>query len=712
MAFGDTELPVPGMEPERETASRDASFRISDLPAMENVATILDEQRLTEIGNLVWDEYDIDKRSRADKEEEWKAASAAFGIKREPKDHPWQNASNVKFPLLLTAAIQFQSRAMPAVVHDGKVAKGKVVGDDPMGQKQEKADRVAGYLNYQLLDKDDAWTVEMDKGLLQLPIYGDIFKKVYRADKGNSSDLVSVWDFVVNVAYPSLERAPRYTHRFDLYPNEIEERKRDGRYLKTDLVNAESLPTDDSKNKDVPAQVSDDKSRPHEFIEQHRGLDLDEDDYEEPYIVTVHVPSKKVVRIVTAYDVNDIKLTADGSGVASITRRPCFVQYPFIPDPEGGFYNIGFGRLLMDPVETINSVLNQLIDAGTLQNAGGGFIGKEFRLKAGEHRVQPGVYKQTTFSGDDIRKSIYHMEHGGPSSTLFQLLGFLVEMAKEITSVQEVLTGDAPANQPASTTLALIEQGLKVFTGIIGRVLRSLGQELKVMADLNWRYMAQDQSEYFAYGDSPKHVMQQDFDKASCDAAPVADATVVTDMQKMARAQFIREFLGPQGDDPYIEPLEARRRIFTAAGIPIEGLLREPPPPPEAQLEAMKAELDKLKADTQKAIADAMKAMAEAEATGQQVEIDKVKAAFDGVSKLMTASKPDEPSDQGAVRGVAGEPGNSVGAPSPEELQPLIAGAMAGPGMGSELPFPGGAGIPVQPQGPLPPSGGIVPVGF
>lgn len=700
MAYDNTEQPVPEMEPEGEAAPEDKAFRITDLPAMRNVAKVLDDEELVRIGTLVWDEYDIDKKSRSDKEEEWKAASAAFSIKREPKDHPWQNASNVKFPLLLTAAIQFQSRAMPAVIHDGKIAKGKPVGEDPMGEKQAKADRVGGYLNYQLLDKDDAWTTEMDKGLLQLPIYGDMFKKVYRTDTGNNSDLVSVWDFVANVAYPSLERAPRYTHRFDLYPNEIEERKRDGRFLKVDLVNAEPMQGDDDKAKDQPAQSADDKSRPHEFLEQHRGLDLDEDDYEEPYIVTLHVPSKKVVRIVTAYDAEDIKTNPKGTEVVSITRRPCFVQYPFIPDPEGGFYNIGFGRLLMDPVETINSVLNQLIDAGTLQNAGGGFIGKEFRLKAGEHRVQPGVYKQTTFSGDDIRKSIYNMQHPGPSGTLFELLGFLVEMAKEITSVQEVMTGEAPANQPATTTLAMIEQGLKVFTGIIGRVLSALEQELRVLSDLNYRYMSQDQPEYFAYGDSPKYVMAQDFDKRSCDVEAVADATVVTDMQKMARAQFIREFIaGPNGDDPHIDPMEARRRIFTAAGIPIEGLLREPPPPPPQVQEAAMAETDKVKADAQKAIADAMKAIAEAQATGQQVDIERMKAAFDGVSKLMTASKPNDP-EQGGVRGVEGQPGNGGGAPSLEQLQPIVEGAMGDPGMGGGLPLPGEPGIPIQPEGP------------
>jgi hypothetical protein len=31
-----------------------------------------------------------------------------------------------------------------------------------------------------------------------------------------------------------------------------------------------------------------DRDKPHEFLEQHRYWDLDEDGYPEPYIVTVH----------------------------------------------------------------------------------------------------------------------------------------------------------------------------------------------------------------------------------------------------------------------------------------------------------------------------------------------------------------------------------------------------------------------------------------
>lgn len=684
---------------EGEVAPAKQQFTIQDLPNVENIAAILPKEKLVEIGTAVWDEYKIDKDSRKDKEEEWDAASQAFESKREPKSYPFANASNVKFPLLLTAAIQFQSRAMPAVIHDGKVAKGKPGGDDKDGQKAAKANRVGNYMNYQLLDKSDSWSDETDKGLLQLPIYGDFIKKIFRDPvKGNRSELVSIRDFVVNAAYPSLELAPRYTHRFDLYPNQIEERKRDGRFLKVELLNGEGTKSEEEKEIESRVDTVEDKSRPHEFLEQYRLIDLDDDGYAEPYIVTLHSPSKQVVRIVTRFDVNDIVLNKDGTEVISIGKRPDFIRYPFIPDPDGGFYSIGFGRLLNDPVAAINTLINQIIDAGNLASAGGGFIGKEFRLKAGTITQTPGKWQQVTFSGDDIRKSMVPMTHPGPSPVLFEMLGFLIEMAEKITSIQsDALGGETGGKaQTATTTLALIEQGLKVFTGIVGRVLRALDAELKALYNLNGRYMAEDQPEYFTFGDSEQYVMRSDFDAKSCDVRPVADASVITDMQKMARAQIIMELAK---ESPFIDQLEAHKRFLEAQGIPAEGLLKVPDPPPKEAIEAAEAELNKLKADTQKAIADAINAMADAEAKGEQVNIARFTAILDGVNNLMTASKADEQSDEGTVSGMEGQSGDGSGSPGPEELLAALAPAMGGGGMEQELPDDGGAAFIGEPQG-------------
>ena len=721
MSFTDHATDEENASPERE------SFVVTDLPRVPNIATILDEQTLGDIAGKTWDEYQIDKNSRAEKEKEWEESAKAFELKREPKSYPFEHAANVKFPILNQSVIQFAARAMPALTPNGKIAKGKVIGPDPDGGKAERGDRTANYLNYQLLERDDTWLTETDTMLHQMAVYGDGIKKLYHdPSRGNVSETVCIRDFVVNASYPSLDRAPRYTQCFELYPNEIEERKRDGRYIEFEATTPEG--GDEDGRKDETTDIYADTSAAHQFIEQHRRLDLDDDGYEEPYIVTLHCPSRKVVRIVACFDEMDIALD-DAGGVKKIGRKDYFIRYQFLPDPNGGFYSVGLGALLMDSTAAINSVINQIIDAGTLQNAGGGFIGKEFRLKAGEARFSPGIFKQVTVAGDDLRKAIYHMQHPGPSAVLFEMLGFLVTMAKELSSTSDVLQGDVKTNQPATTTLALIEQGLKVFTGVMARTLRALGAELKALYTLNARYG--DAGEYSAVCDVPPELMAQDFGLDSADIVPVADAATATDMQKAAKAQVLVPFMGLEGGqpDPMVNQLEARRRYFEAAGIAMEGLLEQPQPDPaqvaavEADVAQKQAGVEKTKAETVKLLTEASIAEAkvglEAEKVAQADEQGRMKAASDvmnaGIKRegqQQKVSNDAARADGGRVPGMEGASGDAGVSPSPDELLALLGGGGQGGDVAGGMPVPGTA-MPIgAEEGAIPLGGGGRESGF
>jgi chaperonin GroES len=632
-------------------AQPDRSFRLTDLPEVGNIAEILDKDMLDDIGQRVYTEYKIDCDSRDDKVKEWDEAGKAFKLERQPKSYPFQNASNVKSPILLEAAIQFSSRATPALVHDGRVAKGKVEGDDPEGLKAAMADRVANYLNYQILVKNTVWQAQTEKMLLQAPIYGNGFKKVYRDPvRGTVSDLISPYQFIVNACYLDLEQAPRYSYEFDLYPYQVEERKRDGRWLDVDL----SHTADDDKQGDQqtkPEYDLTDPSSPQCFIEQFRREDLDDDGYDEPYFVTIHKTSRVVVRMTTAYDLQDIHLKTE-HGVLSagqippqllanypvvrVDRSPdnTYINYEFIPDPTGHAYGIGFGKLLGDITETINTTINQILDAGNLQNAGGGFIGREFRLKGGALKQEIGLWKQVAFAGDDIRKAMVKFDHPGPSPVLFNMLGLLQEWTKKITSTSEVLAGEATPNQPATTTLALIEQGLKVFTGIISRMLRALGQELRAYYALNARFASEEQNRYAMVGDTPQYIARQDFNPDACDVVPVADSTVVTDAQAMARAEMIMQVAATPIGQSLMDPAEVLRRYLQAARIPVEGLIKGPDPQAQQmQMEAQMLQIEELRAKVEKLYSEAQKNLAQAGTEGQDLEMKMQEMQLDGEMK-------------------------------------------------------------------------------
>lgn len=340
----------------------------------QNLAADLPDDRLTEIGQIVVDEFEIDKRSR----EKWEQAAKktmdlALQV-AEAKNYPWPNASNVKYPLITVAALQFNARAYPAIINDGSIVKAGVVGNDegvpaidpntgqpvvdpqtgeqafevPPGFKRQKADRIAAHMSWQLLDKMEEWEEDTDTLLMQIPITGCAFRKVWQDPKAGRcrSEMVSALNLVVNNKAKSLRDAQRITQCCEVYPGDFEENVRAGIWRRIELGNVQD--------------GDGDEDAPHDFLEQHRRIDLDGDGYAEPYIVTVHKESREVVRIVANYRVQDVKLNIASQEIVKIPARDYYVKYAFLPDPEGGFYDIGFGRLLEGLSGAIDTTINQI----------------------------------------------------------------------------------------------------------------------------------------------------------------------------------------------------------------------------------------------------------------------------------------------------------------------------------------------------------------
>lgn len=624
----------------------DQAVTILDLPDMGNIAEILTDEHLGRIGERVIREYEIDKASRSDWEKRIKAAMDIAMQVAEEKSYPWPRAANVKFPLMTVAAIQFGARAMPAIVAPDPV-KAKVVGSDrgvpaidpqtgqpimgpdgqpawqvPPGAKRHRADRVAAHMSYQLTEEMEEWAEDTDKLLHILPIVGCCFRKTY-FDPGlarNVSCMVPADRLVVNYRAKSLEQAARITEELTpLHPHEVEERKRQGIWRDVDFGR--------------PHDAGSDDDAPHEFLEQHRLLDLDEDGYPEPYIVTVHRETAQVARIVARFDREGVMLNAKGQ-IARIEPRHYYTKYSFLPSPDGSFYDVGFGSLLNPINESVNSVLNQLLDAGHLANTQGGFVGAGLRLKGGDLRFRPGEWKQINASGSDIRAAVVPITYPGPSAVLFNLLGLLIDAGREIANIKDVLSGDQDRTMPATTTMALIEQGMKVYTAIYGRIYRSLKSEYNKLFALNATYL--DDEVYFRFHDDETAVARADYAMGDVDILPVADPREVSDMQKMARANFLSAF----ANDPLVNPIEVRRRMFEAASLDdIDALLVEPQPDPMAQ-QAAALELAEKQAKIEKAQAETLATLHQMDTETTRLEMDAYRMGREAATPPQVSNEP------------------------------------------------------------------------
>lgn len=565
-----------------------------------NIADKLEDEKIEKITSDLLNKVEEDERTR----DPWYRTNLEY-LKmalqvKERKTFPWAGAANVKYPLITVASLQFQARAYAGIVDSKSFVKGKVIGYDPSGEKTRKAERVAKHMTYQLLDKIENWDEDMDRLLLILPISGSVFKKVYYSKRYSKEaiDLVLPQDLIVNYWANSLESARRITHVINMYHDDIISKQKEGIYRKVDISEAsmKMRTLDEDKMSKMSPAPADMETVPHKVYEIHTKLDLDEDDVLEPYIVTIDKDSRTLLRITPNYDTESIYKNAKGE-ILEIKPREYFVHYKFIPSPDGGFYGVGFGLLLGNLNETASTVINQLLDAGTMATTAGGFLTKSIKLKGGPVGFQPNEWKQVSFTGDDIKKNILPLPVREPSNVLFSLLGFIDQKGNQIISISEISTGKLPGqNTPAATTLTSVEEGLKLFTSIYKRVYRSLKKELRLLFLINKQYLSDE--EYFAILDSDgsfqgTSVTAGDYDD-DVDIIPVADPNAASDALRLIKAQQLVELI-PLGA---VNPAIAGQRILEAMDIPNpKELAPQPQVDPKVQAMQMKGQIDAQKAE-------------------------------------------------------------------------------------------------------------------
>lgn len=615
-----------------------------------NVAETLKDYELIKIGELCKRGFEADLESRSEWEDDLEDWIKLANQVREPKTWPWRNASNVKYPLLATAAMQFAARAYPSLVPDnGQVVKSFVVGKDQTGQKLEQADRVSTYMSYQVMHEMDNWNEEMDKMLMMLPIVGTMFKKTFydKAQDKIVSKLVLPKNLVVNYWTRSLEDTERISEIIEMSPRVVKERQNQKIFLDIDL-GTPALP--ERANND--GFTDNDPTVPYELIEQHTFLDIDDSGYPKPYIVTFERQSGKVLRITNRWNKKDMEVDEKGK-IIKIKPMQLYTKFGFVPNPDGSFYDIGFGILLGPLNESVNTLINQLIDSGTINNLSSGFIGKGLRLKMGDSQFDPGEWKPVNATGDDLRKQIVPLPSKEPSKVLFELMGTLVTSGKELASVAEIFVGKMPGqNTPATTTMASIEQGMKVFTAVYKRIFRSLSQEFNKIFDLNSLYL--DPNKYVAVIDTT--VGPDDFSKESYDICPGADPSAMSKTEKLTKAQGLVEAMQMFG--PILNPIEIAVRVLEAQEQPNYQKLfsqqvlqtgQVPPPPPDPKVQAleMKAKLDQQAAglrmqESQQKMelerrTSEQKMMMEAQQHAQEMQFEQDRAKIQAASELQNA---------------------------------------------------------------------------
>ena len=561
------EVMVEGQEPVVEDLEEEFSA---------NLADGMDERILKSLGSELLSEYKKDKTSRKDWEDAYIKGLDLLGTNYTEQSKPFKGASGVTHPLLAESVTQFQASAYKELLPSDGPVRTSIVGLRTPATEQQ-AQRVKEYMNYLLMEKMEDYTTDMDQMLFYLPLSGSTFKKIYYDEflQRPCSKFIPAEDLVVPYYASDLKDAGRITHVIKMTENDIVKKQAAGFYRDIELPKPQQKKDEvqDAINK-LDGMKDTYSDYIYNLLEMH--VDLNLDDYENfdnkikkgikiPYIVTLDEGSGEILSIYRNYKPDD----------TNFTRIEYFVHYKFLPGL--GFYGFGLIHMIGGLSRAATIALRQLIDAGTLKNLPAGFKSRGLRVRDDDQPIQPGEFRDVDAPGGNIRDQFFQLPFTEPSPTLFQLLGFVVQAGTKFAQITDLSTGNDTQNRAVGTTIALMERGSRVMTGVHKRCYYAMRLEFKILARLCGEYLPPEYP-YDVYG-ANRLVKQLDFDNR-VDILPVADPNIMSMAQRVTLAQTQLQIAqsNPQLHNIY----EAYRRVYEALGTKqIDTLMKPAPKPPQ-----------------------------------------------------------------------------------------------------------------------------------
>jgi hypothetical protein len=551
----------------------DPSMRdIDEGDFFRNLAEEIDTGILGSVANELMGEFDANKSSRQEWEDTYRDGLELLGFSYEERTLPFRGSTGVTHPLLAEAATQFQAQAFNELLPPDGPVRTSVIGA-PTREKEQQARRVKEFMNYYITNVMEEYTPEFDQMLFYLPLAGSTFKKVYFDEALNRvvSKFVPAENLVVPYETSSLETCPCIANVISMPLNQLRKLQVSGFYLDVPVLPGQ---TDTNEVTDEMDRIQGVRASNVDYdvtlLEFHVELDLagfedtDEDGEETgiklPYIVTVVENSGVVLSIRRNYAEDD----------EDRKKIQYFVHYKFLPG--FGFYGLGLIHTIGGLSRTATAALRQLIDAGTLSNLPAGFKARGMRIRDDSEPLQPGEFRDVDAPGGSIRDSLIPLPFKGPDSTLFQLLGFVVQAGQRFATITDLKVGDGNQQAAVGTTVAMLEQGSRVMSAVHKRLHYAMRQEFKLLTRVMHESLPQEYP--FSVEGGDETIMASDFDDR-VDVLPVSNPNIFSQAQRiaLAQAQLQMATQAPQMHNMH----EAFRRMYDALGVKdVDKLLNQP----------------------------------------------------------------------------------------------------------------------------------------
>ncbi len=561
--FGDTEIEADVLI-------------IAEQDHYANLAEFLEEDDLVEIGNAVIDNYEADKESREEWEQAFENGLDLLGLKLQETTEPFDGACTAVHPLLIESAVKFQSRASQELFPPAGPVRSQVIGTNTIA-REEQAQRVKQFMNYQLTQQMPEYFDEFERMLFHLPLIGSAFKKIYFDQVKNRpvSEFVPVDHFYVSYYATDLRTAERYTHVIYRSPNDFRKDVVSGMYIDVD-IGEPYAPEVTSMNQKIDNIMgitpSLEEDPQYVLLEQHCNLDLpepygDPSGVALPYVVTVDLTSKQVLSVKRNYKPED----------PTRERILHFTHYKYVPG--FAFYGLGLIHFLGNLTMTATTAMRSLVDAGQFANLPGGFKARGVRLVGDNEPISPGEFKEVESTGIDLTKAIVPLPYKEPSGTLLQMLQFVVQAGQKFADSTENIIKDSSNYGPVGTTMALLDASSKFSTAIHKRMHKSQKDEFDILARINFESLPPAYPYEVVGGD--QQVFKDDFD-GRIDIIPVSDPNIPSSAHRLAMGQMAIQLASQTPPGTFNMPA-LFREVLTAANFPNLDEVLPPEQKPEAR---------------------------------------------------------------------------------------------------------------------------------
>jgi hypothetical protein len=474
-------------------------------------------------------ERDKEARSLRDKQYEEGLRRTGLGDDA-PGGADFQGASKVVHPMLTEACVDFSSRVIKEIFPSSGPVKEFIPGEVTQ-VKLEKAKRKQKFMNWQLTQQMVEFRPELEQLTTQIPLGGAQYMKMVWDEQRNRpmSIFVPIDDVYLPYSATSFYTAERKTHVQYLTRLEFEKRVGTGMYREISLVAPQEPeltgPAKANNKIEGKEQNSYNEDGMRTVFEIACWLDFEDNFGLAPYLVTIDHTTKEVLAIFRNWDPDDEQQE----------ELVHMIEWPFVP--WRGAYPIGLPHMIGSLSAAATGSLRALLDSAHINNFPG-----MLKLKGGSRggqtdRIEP--TQVTEIEGgvgvDDVRKIAMPVPFNPPNPVLYQLLGFVTEAAKGVVRTTYEQLGNQNPNVPVGTTLAMIEQGMTVFSAIHARLHYAMGMTLKVLHRLNSKHIDDD---YIMRVTGEEMCKAKDF-LGIMDVIPVSDPNIFSDVQRSAQMQAV-----------------------------------------------------------------------------------------------------------------------------------------------------------------------------